>query len=311
MEKPYRHLKYSSRLTVDSVLRRTKSGAVIMRSSVRHARKKKSQTKSLQKPSLDAIKVTNVTTVAQLKPEPVFVVPDFFVKYSWLEKLKDFKLSLEIRQVSMAAALGALFVAFGLGSWYGINSFQTNADLETKPQVLGEATTVPAGSVALVNLELKNQDAIESLNDNLFNTPIEYLQSYIDQASKPDVLELRTQKINQLLKDMNSPLVVSSDTIAKQSHWKLILAIAFAESTMGKNCTDNNCSNIGVAPGHRLWRKYETYSDWVVDFNRLLEKRYKDWTLNQMCGVYVQPCNKNWLLATQQILDKLEAREIE
>ena len=89
-----------------------------------------------------------------------------------------------------------------------------------------------------------------------------------------------------------------------------ILAIAFAESTLGKNCADNNCSNIGVKPGAPSWRSYASYSAWVVDFNRLLDKKYKDWTLEQMCGVYVKPCNPNWLLATKQILTALDQADI-
>ena len=108
-----------------------------------------------------------------------------------------------------------------------------------------------------------------------------------------------------------SPLAAASETIAEQDHWRLILAIAFAESTMGKNCADNNCSNIGVKPGATSWRSYASYGAWVVDFNRLLDKRYKDWTLEQMCGVYVKPCNPNWLLATKQILTALDEDRIE
>jgi hypothetical protein len=66
-----------------------------------------------------------------------------------------------------------------------------------------------------------------------------------------------------------------------------------------------------VAPGHELWRKYKSIQNWVLDLNRLLERRYSDKTLEQMCGVYVQPCNQNWLLATSQIFDELKAQNIE
>jgi hypothetical protein len=73
---------------------------------------------------------------------------------------------------------------------------------------------------------------------------------------------------------------------------------------------DNNCSNIGVKPGHELWHEYKNYGEWIVDFNKLLERRYKDWTLDDMCGVYVKPCNKNWLMATRQVLDELNEKQI-
>jgi len=148
-------------------------------------------------------------------------------------------------------------------------------------------------------------------NDVLFNTPIQNLKNYIDSISQPDIIEQRTAELAAFLQQHNSPLTQAASTIAQQPHWQLILAIAFAESTLGKNCNDNNCSNIGTAPNSPSWRKYGSYQDWVVDFNRLLDQKYKNMTLQQMCGVYVQPCNPNWLLATQQILDELKQQNIQ
>jgi len=170
--------------------------------------------------------------------------------------------------------------------------------------------TVPSGS-PIAGAELQNQSGGSVGNDVLFNTPIEYLQSYFQSASQPDVINRRKNQLEQFLTDAHSPLAQASETIAEQDHWRLILAIAFAESTLGKNCADNNCSNIGVKPGAPSWRSYASYSAWVVDFNRLLDKKYKDWTLEQMCGVYVKPCNPNWLLATQEILSDLKEQGIE
>jgi hypothetical protein len=51
--------------------------------------------------------------------------------------------------------------------------------------------------------------------------------------------------------------------------------------------------------------------NWILGFNRLLEQKYKDQSLEQMCGVYVQPCNPRWLLATKQILTALDKENIE
>lgn len=210
------------------------------------------------------------------------------------------------RKVSVLAATFALFMAFVFGGWYALNTEQSVAE---EPRILSaEASAEPIKIEGIIVRDLGSEAAN---NNALFNTPLSQLQSYFDSIKEPDIINQRKNLIEQMLKDMKSPIVPASETIAQQDHWKLILAIAFAESTMGKNCVDKNCSNIGVAPGHALWRKYETYSAWVLDFNRLLERRYKDWTLTEMCGVYVQPCNKNWLLATQQILDEIEERGIE
>jgi hypothetical protein len=154
-------------------------------------------------------------------------------------------------------------------------------------------------------------------NDVLFNLSIDQLESYLSEAFKTDevreaeLLEQRMEKIQKYLLSKKSPLAKYSDTIASQKHWKLILAISNAESGFGKHCANNNCSGIGVAPGHLTWREYKTMREWVLDFNSLLEKKYKDWTLEQMNGVYVQPKNPNWLLATKQVLEEIQELGIE
>lgn len=218
----------------------------------------------------------------------------------------NFSLRYSIAFVSV----GCMLVAFVAGMWVSTNTPKGLADNMASaaqadaasggPAIVASFGTVPSGT------------EISTLsNDILFNTPIENLQSYLNPPPKPDVLAERKTKIKDFLTEYNSPLSAAADTIAEQPHWKLILAIAFAESTLGKNCVDNNCSNIGVKPGNPIWHQYKSYDDWVLDFNKLLERRYKDKTLKQMCGVYVQPCNPNWLLATQQILDALETQRIQ
>ena len=143
-------------------------------------------------------------------------------------------------------------------------------------------------------------------NDAIFNTPLDLLKQYFQSSSEEKVLALRKQNLKTFLQQHNSPLIDDSDLIAQQPHWKLILAISFAESTLGKNCYDFNCSGIG---GSQI-RSYKSFGNWILDFNRLLEKRYDNWTLEQMCGVYVKPCTTSWLNATKQILDELDGSGI-
>lgn len=218
------------------------------------------------------------------------------------------------KQVSVMAAVITIAMAFTGGMWAALNTTKSSAN--SQPQVLG-ATTSLAGDqssnsgVAVAGSQLQNQAGASISNDVLFNTPIQNLQSYFDTINQPDILARRKNQLAEFLKEKKSPLAGSAEMIAQQEHWKLILAIAFAESTLGKNCADNNCSNIGIKPGSPIWRRYDSYNAWVVDFNRLLDKRYKDWTLEQMCGVYVKPCSSNWLLATSQILDELKSKGIE
>jgi hypothetical protein len=223
------------------------------------------------------------------------------------------KLYLQKRVSVLAAAL-ALIIAFGGGMWSVFATSKSSADAQ--PEVLGAYTDQPSNpappsGTAVSGSQLQGQTGGNISSDALFNTPIEYLQNYFANVNEPNVINQRKNQLTEFLNSRNSPLAVAAETIAEQPHWKLILAIAFAESSLGKNCTDFNCSNIGIKPGNPIWHRYASYQDWVVDFNRLLDKRYKDETLQEMCGVYVKPCNPNWLLATQEILDALKAQGIE
>lgn len=167
------------------------------------------------------------------------------------------------------------------------------------------STAVPtAEALNTVILDSEAQEAIAAAYQDFFTT---YYPEVINAAN----LAARTALLSRYLHERQSPLVAFADVIAQQPHWKLILAISFAESGMGKRCVDNNCSGIGVEPGHPKWQMYETKGEWVKALNRLLEKRYKGKTLQQMCGVYVQPCNQNWLLATNRILGELRAWNID
>lgn len=148
-----------------------------------------------------------------------------------------------------------------------------------------------------------------NFEDSDFNIQLKNLADFFEKKNQPDQTAQRAERIKKFLQGKTSPFADLSDLLARQEHWKIILAISNAESTLGRNCFNKNCSGIGVKPGHPAWREYETLRHWVVDFNSLLERKYKNWTLKEMCGVYVQPCNKNWLSATRQILMEIQEME--
>lgn len=146
------------------------------------------------------------------------------------------------------------------------------------------------------------------------NTSMSLLSDYLVGPSTEDVVRDRKVKLEAYLAFKKSPFAKDKkaiDTLARMPHMKIILEIAFAESTLGKKCIDHNCSNIGSAPDRPYWQKYPSLSNWILDFNRLLEKKYKDYSLKEMCGVYVQPCNENWLAATSQVREELQVWGIE
>ncbi len=148
--------------------------------------------------------------------------------------------------------------------------------------------------------------------DNFAKSTIKLLETNTKPIAGPDDTAERKARLKKYLKDRNSPFYEDDqalDSLLSLPHMKLILAISYAESTMGRNCYYNNCSGIGgYVPN---LRKYKEFRNWMIDLNDLLERRYKNWTLEEMCGVYVQPCNPNWLKATRQVLNELKERQIE
>lgn len=179
---------------------------------------------------------------------------------------------------------------------------ETEGEALTINQELPETLIVPAGEEKQLTTPA-----------SFFTTSIGLLPEYQSAVLTEQQITERRQKLKSFLENRKSPFAEDDiiDTIARQPHWRLILAVANAESSLGKHCVDQNCSGIGVAPGHELWRKYKDVKNWVLDLNRLLERRYADKTLEQMCGVYVQPCNPNWLLATNQIFEQLREQNID
>ncbi len=275
--------------------------------------------------------VIRITVVKQRPPQPA--APKFFdtaperigkILLSLAEKKDKIKRKIsfdfpnkKVFQFNRSAWVTAFLVlaltaSFGFGFWAALTTPKSIADDEQ------QAAKPVVYEMPLPDVKLLNQPNI-STNDALFTMPINQLEAFLkqqqgqDKPSKPvkDLLAERTEKLKIYLAEKKSPFVEIADTIAGLKHWKLVLAISNAESTLGKHCSSNNCSGIGVDPSHPLWRKYESTRDWAKDLDRLLEKRYKDWTLEKMNGVYNQPGSQNWLLATRQILAELAERNVE
>lgn len=117
-------------------------------------------------------------------------------------------------------------------------------------------------------------------------------------------------KLKKFLDDNDSPLGVYAPEMIKEPQWPRALAISYVESHMGRDCYDNNCSGIGVKPGHPLWRKYNTKLDWFIDLNKLLEKpiyKEKYTTFKKMKGVYVYPGSNSWVYGAEQKYNQIMA----
>lgn len=128
----------------------------------------------------------------------------------------------------------------------------------------------------------------------------------------PDQLALRKEKLKVYLESKNSPFAKDEkalDAFVSSKNMKLMVAISFVESTFGKHCYYFNCSGIGGTPPSL--RKYDSYSEWIYDFDKLLEDRYKDLPPEKFLGLYVQPGSPNWLYGVKQVIKEFEEHGIE
>jgi hypothetical protein len=164
----------------------------------------------------------------------------------------------------------------------------------------------PESSLAARPALSGNSSLVFELKENALsqnqNTTLTY-----EQLSKADPLVV---KVRSYLETKGSPLSVHAEDIIKQPNWQRALAVSFVESNFGKRCADNNCSGIGVAPGHPSWRKYPNKLAWFVDLNVLLDKPlYKERanTCAKMRGVYVVPGSSRWVYGCSKVEQELNA----
>lgn len=124
-------------------------------------------------------------------------------------------------------------------------------------------------------------------------------------------LEARKVKLQAYLASKNSPFAkdpAAIEAFATSRNMKMMVAISFVESTFGKNCYYYNCSGIGGTPPKL--RKYNSYAEWIRDFDDLLERRYKDVPPEEFIGLYVQPGSPNWIYGVKQVLAEFEEQGI-
>ena len=247
--------------------------------------------------------VPRPVAVVEVNPEPNnFFVASYRLTRRLLRK-KNFYLFAAVIAISFSG--GAYF------TWSAENSLAENT-----PAGQG---LVPASSPVLKVREYAPEVEISTAvaPEVLLSLTLDQLEAFLKNSIKsPEVeqeelLADRKFKLKVYLEEKNSPLIEIADTLAELKHWKLVLAISNSESSLGKRCYKNNYSGIGVMPGHPYWRNYESKAAWAKDLDKLIENRYKDWSLKEMNGVYNKPGSSNWLVASTQILEELRERGIE
>jgi hypothetical protein len=168
------------------------------------------------------------------------------------------------------------------------------------PEVAAAQTTQAPKVNSAIVFEINDPSKLEDSDQNQNLLTVEELKN-----TDPLTLKLRVY-----LEEHNSPLAAYADELHKQPQWQRALAISWVESNFGRFCANNNCSGIGVAPGHPAWRKYDTKLDWFKDMSALMETpRYKEkyTTFEKMRGIYVYPGTDNWVYGSKKKYAELMA----
>lgn len=121
----------------------------------------------------------------------------------------------------------------------------------------------------------------------------------------------RKAKLKAYLRSKDSPFAKDDkalDAFVASKNMKLMVAISFVESTFGKHCYYFNCSGIGGTPPDL--RKYNSYAEWIQDFDKLLEDRYKGVPPEKFIGLYVQPGSPKWIYGVKQVLKEFDEQGI-
>lgn len=190
---------------------------------------------------------------------------------------------------------------FSIGTSQGLASHSNNFSFE-KDTSQNNTTQILYSSS---NLAVTDIPTFVELTSGVIDQPRE-VHLPKENLNLPDPLQKRKEFLEKYLAARKSPLANHVDAISEQSQWKLIIAIARAESSFCKRFRDNNCWGIGGA-----WnlKTYKNYDEAVADVNRILERYYISAGLDtpkKIVRKYVGHQSDNWELAVQQELDNLK-----
>ena len=106
-----------------------------------------------------------------------------------------------------------------------------------------------------------------------------------------------------------------ADILVKQPSWKLIVAIAGAESSWCKNMTPlaasySQCWGVG---GTTPWNFGPDLAEGIPAMQRFLDnfpnnssRKYRDWSVDELNGFYKQPATNSWAVNVYRTLHDLD-----
>lgn len=139
---------------------------------------------------------------------------------------------------------------------------------------------------------------IEPITEPEFEEPLEVMRAPLNVD------------VREYLESKGSPLAPHTETLLKQEHWKLIIAISAIESSYCKRQLGYNCWGITDSSG--AYKSYGSFDEAIIDANGLITRwqaRGRWLTVEDMNCHYVVPCNPTWVSVVNTVLSTLESYE--
>lgn len=197
------------------------------------------------------------------------------------------------------AALSLMVLSFAGGVLFVLHFSEPIAN----SRIYDIAAATTGASIRVVS------EQIIDITSPIFAAFVEDNKQEIDLEAEQ--LATRKRKLKNYLEDKRSPFAADDaalDAFVASRNMRMMVAISFVESTFGQHCYYYNCSGIGGTPPSL--RKYNSYAEWIQDFDSLLERRYKDVPPEKFIGLYVQPGSPNWIYGVKKVLRELSERGI-
>ncbi len=195
-----------------------------------------------------------------------------------------------------------------IASWSGLTVMANRTLLsDGRPDIDLTNFPVPASNELIGPIPLTTNEPDMRVVAETF---LKLLAQYRENHVSVDGLAERIEQLRPYLASKGSPLAQDDQALqalALANNTRMILAISFVESNFCRRHLAFNCSGIG---GATYFRHYRGFQNWVLDFDRLLDRRYGGLDVEEMNCYYVQPCNARWVNGVYQILTELKARGI-
>ncbi len=165
--------------------------------------------------------------------------------------------------------------------------------------------------ITLMSLIYPHSGAAQTATEGTPSLVFEIKPNALESISNPSTVSVETlaneelaTAVQKYLESKKSPLAPYANQIILEPNWQQALGITFVESNFCAKAANMNCGSVGVAPGHKQWKRFENHFQGFQAVTKLLNKPlYKDKynTCKKKMGVYVVPGSANWLRGCEKV----------